>query len=590
MKKQLPFLNFSLRKVIESEPDSFKQAKIKIVLGILLFSLLKVVIVVLVATRHDQDLQIFRAGAVAILFLSLIKVLLYQPHRILLISHVIVFSGLGVIWSNLFTYSHQINIVTIQMVFMVTLTSYYLIGGMPAALYTVSAIFPVIFYIMTKERGLWHLDAPPQELASPGFELIILLNFLTFVLVHYLYYQAFYRNLNEKESLNQQLIINVREAKALAESRSLFLSTMSHELRTPLNGVIGMTHLLRDTALDDQKDNLDILEFSATNLLSMINDILDYNKSELDKIELEAIPVNLSALLQKICSGLTIKAAEKALICKLELDEILKNRVIITDPTRLTQIIYNLAGNAIKFTEYGLVEIKATVLNQSDDRMNIRFCIKDTGIGIATDRQEAIFDPFIQASSDTTRHYGGTGLGLAIVKRLLKLFGSSVRLESQLGNGSEFSFNIEFLLPAENVKAVPEFKVDKTSLKGLRLLIVDDNRVNILLLERLLLKWEIQTLVAVNGQEAVAKLATNTFDVVLMDIYMPIMDGYAATLAIRSLSDPLKAKVPIIALTASVSHNVYAKIKEVGMHDYLPKPFQADQLHEKLQLIYNSLN
>jgi len=461
---------------------------------------------------------------------------------------------------------------------------------MRAGIYTALAMLPVIYFMVARYVGATYFTDTTEELVPAGRDLIILLNFLTFVLSHYQYYRAFRQNLDEKEALNSQLKINVTEAKALAYSRSLFLSTMSHELRTPLNGVIGMAHLLKDSATADQLDNLNILEFSANNLLSVINDVLDYNKSELDKIELEAFAVNLPALFKQINSGLEMRAAEKGLTLLLDVDATLKDKPVITDPTRITQIIYNLAGNAIKFTDDGSIKISVQVLELGAERVTISFCVSDTGIGIAGERQEAIFDPFTQASSDTTRKFGGTGLGLAIVKRLLKLFGSAIQLESSPGQGSKFTFAIEFELCKQLQSGVVEFKTEMADMKGFRILIAEDNRINVMLLQKLLSKWDIQTVVAGNGQEAVDLMENNTFDAVLMDIHMPIMDGYTATKAIRSLSDPVKANIPIIAVTASVSHNLYIKIMEAGMQDYVNKPFQPDQLFEKLKQLYKPIH
>lgn len=586
MNEQLPFFNFSVSKVLAREPDSFKRAKVQIILTILTFSVIKAMLAIAVAFNYGQYLQLFRAVFVATLFIALIKVILYRPASLLLISHIILVCGLAVIWSNFLIYIQHINIISIQLIFMTTLVSYYLIGGIRAFSYTVMAIFPVFYYFLTNHLAIGHLDIPSQELASPGANLIVLLNFLTFAIVHYLYYRSFHMNLEEKEELNGQLQRNIAEVKALAESRSLFLSTMSHELRTPLNGVIGMAHLLKDTALEEQKDKLDILEFSANNLLSVINDVLDYNKSELDKIELEALPVNLSVLFKQIHSGLNTKAAEKGLDLVLDLDGDLENITVITDPTRITQVIYNLAGNAIKFTDEGWVKVSLQIATNENDKIGINFLISDTGIGIAAERQEAIFDPFTQASSDTTRKFGGTGLGLAIVKRLLKLFGSAIHLESLPGEGSAFSFFIEFPICKEEVRIVKDFNMETTSLNGLKLLIAEDNRINVLLLEKLLSKWGIETIVAWNGQEAVEKLLAENFDGILMDIHMPVMDGYTATRTIRGLSDPVKAGIPIIAITASVSHNLYAKIKEAGMQDYVHKPFQPIEFREKLNQFF----
>jgi signal transduction histidine kinase/CheY-like chemotaxis protein len=583
MTDQLSFFNFSLKKVLDREPDSFEKAKIKIVFTILAFSVIKSFIAVYAAIVQAQHDRLLRSAFIAVLFLCLTKLLLYRPLTLRIVSHLILLSGLFFIYTNLFVMSEGLTTVTVQLIFMIMLGGYYLIGGRWAFVYVGSGILPVFVY-------LFFIHVAPiltDDLTGVGTSVMVMLNFLTFVFSHYWYYEAFHKNLTEKESLNKQLQVNIIEAKALAESRSIFLSTMSHELRTPLNGVIGMANLLKESAYDDQKDYLNILEFSATNLLSMVNDVLDYNKSELDKIELEEIPVNLSALLQKISSGLQMKAVEKNLSWKLEIDEVLKNRLVAADPMRLTQIIYNLAGNAIKFTESGRVGISVKVLNQNEHRIDVKFAVSDTGIGISYDRQEAVFELFTQASTDTTRKYGGTGLGLAIVKRLLKLLGSNIQLESTLGKGSVFSFTISFKI--YHGELIPhEDETEKTRMKGLRLLIAEDNRVNALILEKILSKWEIETVVAINGQDALTKMANEHFDGVLMDIHMPVMDGYATSLAIRALSDPTKANTPIIALTASVSHNIFTKIKNAGMQDYLTKPFQTEALHEKIHQLYKT--
>jgi signal transduction histidine kinase len=337
MNPNLPFFNVSLKKVLALEPDFFKRAKIKIVLTVLVFSIIKALIVIPIAFEYEQYRQLIRAGIVIALFLSLIKIILYRPNSIIIISHIAIIAGILVICSNLFVYSQELNVFCVQLIFMTSLCSYYLIGGKTAIYYTIATILPALYYTLTKDSSFAHFNISSEKLTPTGLNIIVMLNFITFVIIHTLFYQAFSQNLKEKERLNQQLILNVNEAKALAESRSIFLSTMSHELRTPLNGVIGMTNLLKDNAADEQKDYLSILEFSATNLMSMINDVLDYNKGELDKIELEELPVNLSTLLHKIGYGLELKAVEKGLSLNLELDEPLKQELVVTDPTRLTQ-------------------------------------------------------------------------------------------------------------------------------------------------------------------------------------------------------------------------------------------------------------
>ncbi|MET3977542.1 signal transduction histidine kinase/CheY-like chemotaxis protein [Mucilaginibacter sp. UYP25] len=585
MDAPIPFFNFSIKKVLSREADNLKSARIKIVYTTLLLTLLKIAILMPLVYGTIQGHQLYRIAFVFVLYIGLTKYLLYKPAHIGTVAHTIILSGVFGIWSNLIVLNQHLNLVTVQFVFMVTFVGYYLINNRFAIVYSVFAIAPVMYSLVVSNRAQWHLDGITQELPSPGFEVIVFLNFITIVLIHYLFYKAFRDNVNEKEELNKQLQATVAETKALAESRSLFLSTMSHELRTPLNAVIGMTGLIKDTATKEQTENLDILEFSATSLLTLVNDILDYNKGENDKIELEAIPVNLPVMLHKVCSGLQHKAAEKGFQLVLDVDQQLKDQWIVTDPTRLTQIIYNLAGNAIKFTEHGQVSVKALVEERSEDNVTVNFSVSDTGIGIPLDRQVLIFDPFTQASADTTRHYGGTGLGLAIVKRLLKLFNSSIELKSEHKKGSVFSFAVQFDLYKGNVNPVSLHTVMNNNLEGLNVLIAEDNAVNSLLLVKLLTKWNITATVANNGMEAVKKHKENKFDVILMDLHMPVMDGYQATQMIRALKDKSKAQTFIIALTASVSHNIHDKIKEAGMNDYLSKPFQAASLHQKLEAL-----
>ncbi|MES2265356.1 MAG: response regulator [Bacteroidota bacterium] len=585
MDTPIPFFNLSIKKVLSREPNNLKRARIRIVYTTLLLTLLKFAIIFPLVYDGIQGHQLYRIIFFFILFLGLTKYLLYKPDNISIIAHAIILSGVGGIWSNLIILNQHLNLVTLQFVFMVTFVGYYLINNSFAIVYSVLAITPVMYSLVATKRADWHLDAVSNELPSPGFEVIVFLNFITIVLIHYLFYRAFQQNVAEKEELNKKLQATVAETKALADSRSVFLSTMSHELRTPLNAVIGMTGLIKDTATKEQTENLDILEFSATSLLTLVNDILDYNKGENDKIELEAIPVHLPVMLHKVCSGLQHKAAEKGFQLILDVDQQLKDQWVITDPTRLTQVIYNLGGNAIKFTENGEVNVKALVEEKSEEHITVNFSVSDTGIGIPADRQGVIFDPFTQASADTTRHYGGTGLGLAIVKRLLNLFNSTIELKSEQNIGSVFSFPIQFKLYKGNVNQVPLSTVMSSSLEGLNILIAEDNAVNSLLMVKLLSKWSINAAVAGNGVEAVKKLKEAAFDVILMDLHMPVMDGYQATQVIRRLKDKTKAQIPIIALTASVSYNINEKIKEAGMTDYLSKPFQAAALYQKLEAL-----
>jgi len=493
--------------------------------------------------------------------------------------------GLVIVIFVLFGYAKTINIMAMQFMFMMILSGFYLLNRRFGIFYSILSVIPV-FIFMIINGDLQNLQSSTEGMGSPAYEILIFLNFLTIILGHYLFYQALSRNVKEKELLNEKLLIAVKEANIAAQSKSDFLSTMSHELRTPLNSVIGMAELLSDELTNpEQEENLKILNFSAASLHTLINDILDFNKLGSEKLYLESIGVNLHSLIHNICSGLRIQAKEKGLHLLLEIDEEIKQIPISTDPTRISQILFNLTGNAIKFTSRGSVKIHVKILEEDADKINVRFSIIDTGIGINAEKMESIFEPFTQASTSTTRNYGGTGLGLAIVKRLLTLFESSVYLESEEGKGSKFWFDISFKRNNQALDNDGNSKEQIFDLNGLRVLVVEDNPVNSLLLKKIFQKWSNIPDFARDGYEALVKVSANTYDLILMDIHMPLLDGYETTLKIRELPDKDKSSVPIIALTASVSNNLSDKIREVGMNDYLSKPYNPKELYTKLREI-----
>lgn len=585
MKRALPFFNWSLAKVLQSEPDSLKKARISIIFTIVIFSLIKLFVALPAGIYNDQNVQLMRMGLFLVVLLALLKALLIDRRYAGKVGVILIWVGLMLIWSNVFVTAQTINIVTIQVVVTIILSSFYLFNWRWALTYSFLSVFPIMILIIIGEH-LKFTNIVPQELASPAYEIIVVLNFLTIIIAHFLYYQALNKNVHEKELLNKQLQEAVREANLAVQSKADFLSTMSHELRTPLNSVIGMTQLLLNSPYSaEQSENLKIVNFSAMNLHMLINDILDFNKMESDRLNLEAISVDLYTLVNDIASGMRFQAEEKGLELVVNIDDEIKTHQVITDPTRLTQVIHNLLGNAIKFTPNGRVSLGLKVIESYPDSIVINFSVADTGIGISTEKQELIFEAFTQASSSTTRNFGGTGLGLTIVKRLLKLFKSNILLTSAEGNGSEFYFDISFQT-TDKKDLVTEFEntVDY-DLNQLRVLVVEDNAINSLLIKKIFSTWNNHPAFASNGYEAIEKLAGNTYDAILMDIHMPLLDGYETTKLIRNMADSSKSGIPIIALTASVSNDLYAKIRDAGMNDYINKPFNSDDLYRKLKAI-----
>ncbi|WP_183574722.1 ATP-binding protein [Mucilaginibacter sp. X5P1] len=401
---------------------------------------------------------------------------------------------------------------------------------------------------------------------------------------------SFLKQRIEEAKLLELELINAKDvAEKAAMAKTQFLSVMSHEIRTPMNAVIGFTHLLiHQDPKPEQVEFLNFLKFSAENLLVLINDILDFNKIEAGKIEFESVDFSIKDLISNTRLSLLQKANEKDIKIKLMLDQDLPN-ALIGDPVRLGQILTNLISNAVKFTNSGKVTITASLAQHDNDHSTIDFEVADTGIGIMPDKLDYIFDSFSQASSDTTRKFGGSGLGLTITKRLLQLQGSDIYVKSEYGKGSEFTFSLTFKNSSKRINNIlnsDEFYSLK-SLKGTKLLIAEDNLINVILAKEFMKQWDVDCDVAENGEIALMLVKTNNYDMVLMDLQMPEMDGYQTTIAIRELEGEKYKKLPILALTASAMLDIQDQAFTVGMNDYISKPFNPNELHRKIAAYSN---
>ena len=388
-------------------------------------------------------------------------------------------------------------------------------------------------------------------------------------------------------TLQKEAETGLAQAKQIAEeavvAKQQFLSNMSHEIRTPMNAVIGMAYLLiHENPKPEQMEYLNTLQFSSQNLMAIINDILDYSKIEAGKIVIEKTDFNLKSLLNSIKQAHLFKAEEKGIGLKVKLDSELPEYVV-GDEMRMAQVLNNLMDNAIKFTNTGQVIMEVNLNKQDGDSININFEISDTGIGIPADKVGHIFDSFTQASPDTTRKFGGSGLGLAICKRLLELMGSAIMLKTRVGEGSTFYFNIPLQKSAKEVKTVNDPLVQFEGMSDIRVLLVEDNEINRFVVSKIMRKWGVNTEFAINGMDAIDKVCNNNYDIVLMDLQMPEMDGYEATRRIRAMQEDKYQKLPIVALSASAMLDINEKIQAAGMNDYMSKPFNPIEMYEKIR-------
>lgn len=376
----------------------------------------------------------------------------------------------------------------------------------------------------------------------------------------------------------RRLQLAKEKAEQASKSKSDFLSMISHEIRTPLNAVIGLTNfLISSKPRKNQLEDLNTLKFSAENLHVLINDVLDYSKLDAGKIEFEQRDVNIIELAQNIVKGMEAKAKEKKISVLFVHDEI--PAVVRCDGLRLSQILTNLLGNAIKFTKEGGVTLSLTKIVCTRKRVSVKFLVEDTGIGIPKEKLNKIFESFSQASTSITREYGGTGLGLSITKKILDLQNVKIHVFSKEGKGSKFYFTQTFPISTKSADTDKKAVHEDQALAGKKVLLVEDNMVNVMVARKFLTRWDIEVDVAENGLEAIQKVGLNTYDLILMDLQMPVMDGYQATEELRKNG----IKTPIIALTASVMLEDGNRVYAVGIDDYVSKPFNPDELFNKIK-------
>jgi signal transduction histidine kinase/CheY-like chemotaxis protein len=380
---------------------------------------------------------------------------------------------------------------------------------------------------------------------------------------------------------NAKIFHKRQYALETSEAKSKFLSIMSHEIRTPLNAVIGLSHILGDSEpRKDQIDNIEALNYSGKLLLHLLNNVLDFSKMQSTVIELDYIPTNITSAVKQIKKIHRTSCERKGIELNIRIDDDLP--IVLLDIVRYNQVIHNLISNGIKFTDNGSVTLIIKKNRIEQDKIVLHTEVRDTGIGISKYKQEIIWEPFEQASHTDNRIYGGTGLGLPIVKSIIDAMNSKVKILSKTGKGTRFYFDLTLDI-VDDLELQKNNKKEAYNFSGKKVLLVDDNFINIMVSRQILEKVQLEVTAASDGLEAVNKMKENSFDIVLMDIQMPIMDGYTATEEIRKFDK----KTPIIALSANVFSEIKNKIEECGMSGFIFKPFTPEELLKEIEKFTN---
>ncbi len=391
-----------------------------------------------------------------------------------------------------------------------------------------------------------------------------------------------FRDINVRNRLEAELRIAKKQAEENAGMKEQFMANMSHEIRTPMNAILGFSGLLQKTRLDSvQAEYLSAIQHSSANLLGIINDILDFSKIEAGMLRLESIPFSPDEVMRSLRIMFEGKAREKGLAFRIVAGRNVP-ATVFGDPTRLTQILVNLLNNAFKFTDHGSVELVLEVETLKPEQVKLRFRVKDTGVGIPADKQAGVFERFNQGNAETTRKYGGTGLGLSIVKSLVEMQNGTVVFTSRENAGTEFSFTISYAVSQEHAEIPEAMPADplKRFEKRYRVLLAEDNVLNQKLTMTLLQGFGLDCEMAEDGAEALRKLQQAQFDLVLMDIQMPVLDGYHAT---QRLRQELGLDIPVIAMTAHSMEGELQKCMSFGMNDYISKPFKEEELYRMIR-------
>ena len=594
--------NWFLADYLVHVQDSFQRARIRLTFNLAVFYLLLGTPPLIEFWTSGRKIQFFVSLAVLGIYFS-IPFLLKLLHRLLPAALLFGVSGVILLATNNYFVEGELTMLTGLWGMVIVLYVHFVLGKRWGAIFTIGYGLHII--------GFWYLNTidyayPLTQDLGPQADPPVLIQLIPLAFLYYLVWEYLRQGKRAEQELQFSLTMEsrlnreleeqlekqqmqeevLRKAKQVAERsarmRTDFLSSMSHEIRTPMNGVVGIANvLLQEDPKPEQRENLEILRFSAENLLSLIDNILDFNKLESGRMVLDARPFSLPELLQRATRLWQANADRKGLKLSYTMGKEVPDWVV-GDPVKLTQIMNNLINNALRFTDKGGVTLSAELVEELDRHVRIALEVTDRGVGIPDEELEKVFDTFFQAKQNEHGR-GGTGLGLAIVKKLIELFNGTIQVQSEVGVGTRFRLEF-FLGKTQAPKVEVATKVDKDPLCDRHVLVVEDNLTNRLVARKILSRWRIAVEEAENGKLAIEALVRSPYyDAILLDLQMPEMDGYETAEWIRSQSDPYFKSVPIIALTAAALPEVRERILQLGVDDFITKPFDPQELREKLE-------
>ncbi|MCF2504798.1 ATP-binding protein [Dyadobacter sp. CY107] len=491
-----------------------------------------------------------------------------------------------IVLSTAVLYQQGHYLVTFQFIFVILSAGFYILGPRWGLFYSLLSVFLVGSVVFLNQYFRVEIKIQAYAVDTYALTFALLYNYLMLIYIHYFFFKESELANAKETTLLSELKIAAAQARDLAEYKTNFLITMSHEIRTPLHAIIGGLDLLSfENPKNEQAKNLDNVRFSADILSSIINDILNLNDIEDNQTKLQKKPFQPGVVITDICQKLEATAGNKGLALTLNASPELSKFWVMGDPVRLGQIVMNLISNAIKYTDHGSVEVNMRAEQITHHQVQIFFKVSDTGIGIPVEVFPYIFEPFKLVNSGMKKQYHGTGLGLSLAQRLVNLHGGKLDFTSQEGVGTSFFFDFAYPLSQEPVSfGTPALSKDLGPL-DISVLVAEDNNMNAMILKSFLNKWDVRFDIVDNGQAAVESMLANDYQVILMDINMPVMDGIQATQNIRAFENRKKANVQIIALTATSKESLESSGSLTLFDDWISKPFHPQILHAKLASI-----